>query len=262
FLPLKFTDPNSTNMRAIIIEDEKPSMEFLQELIEKYCSDVVIVDTATNIKDAVKAIHRHQPDLVFLDVELPEQDGFALFDYFDKIEFGVVFTTAYNEYAIKAIRSAAIDYLVKPIDLDELQRALQRAREILQKDTRNRVNIMLSHLYPQQSAPKLALPQPNGYYFIELLDLLYCKADGRYTSFHLINGQRKLASKPMKEYEDILLDFGFAKIHRSHIINFRQIAQFKKGKYATVILSDGTELAVAASRREELESQLKNSQFL
>lgn len=247
-------------MRSIIIEDEQPSRDFLKELLDKFCEDIEVVEGVENIKDAVKAIQKHQPDLVFLDIELPGQDGFALFDYFDTIDFGVIFTTAYNEYAIKAIRASAIDYLVKPIDLDELQVAIERARMIQRRKTSERVDLLLSNISHNRKGPmKLALPLLNGFVFVKLDELLYCKAEGRYTNFHLIDGSKKLVSKPMKEYEDILLESGFLKIHRSHIINAQRIHQYTKGKHPIIKMEDGSELVVALSRKEELERKLNLS---
>lgn len=236
-------------LKAIIIEDEKHCQEVLKNLLVQFCKNVIIVSIVDRINEAVTAIHRYQPDLVFLDVELPEENGFALFNYLPQPNFKVIFTSAHNHFASKAFKLSAIDYLLKPIDLSELKMALLSTQENRLRDANHqKFEVLKENL----NAPyeKLALPTVDGFSFIKLQEVIYCKGEGNYTHFVLTENQTILVSKTLKRYEEILEDFTFVRIHKSHLININHVVKYGKQKSPTVTMSDGTILSVSPHYRQ------------
>jgi len=242
-------------IRCIIVEDEVQNQKLLQALLEDYCEGVKVLALAANVQEGVEAIRQHQPDLVFLDIEMPRENGFQLYQYFDKITFEVIFTTAYAQYAIQAIKQAAIDYLVKPINLDELQEALERFREKKHKKVDKKKN----HEVIQQiingnnkQDQKIALACSDGYVFVNINNIIRCEANKSYTLF-VIDGQNDiLTSKNLASYEKLLQEYGFKRIHRSHMINPNFIQRFVRAKRPTVIMEDGKEISISANKKSDL----------
>jgi two-component system, LytTR family, response regulator len=246
-------------LKAVIIDDEPNAREKLQLLLERYCTDVSIMGSAKDVEEGLAAIRLHAPDLVFLDIEMPVWTGFDLLKELEQIDFGIIFTTAHDHYAIKAIKFSALDYLLKPIDLDQLKEAVQKAAE--RKAEKNSVvqyRILTENL-EKQHAPmeQLAVPAQTGMIFIRTGDIVYCEADSNYTKIFLQNGQKIVSSRTLKEYEELLADNGFIRIHHSHLINKNHVREYIKGEGGQVIMKDGMALTVSRRKKEEVIAKLK-----
>jgi two-component system LytT family response regulator len=243
------------NLKTIIVEDEQTSREILKNYLTKYCPTVDVLGEASNIDEAMVLIRNNDLDLIFLDVEMPYGSGFDLLDKFDKTDFEVVFVTAYNQYAIEALNNHASYYLLKPISIDELIKAVDYVTQIKIKEN----ELQHAVLVPKISATnnKITIPTQDGFEVLEMKDIIYCKADDNYTEIFLENNQKKLVSKTLKYFEDILKESGFARIHKSFLVNVSYIASYKKGKGGTISLSNGKELSVSASKKAEFLSYFK-----
>jgi|VirMetMinimDraft_7_1064189.scaffolds.fasta_scaffold121950_2 two-component system LytT family response regulator len=247
-------------IRAVIVEDEPQAREMLTTLLEDYCQEIHIVGAASNVQEGVIAIKKLVPDLVFLDIEMPNEKGLELFKYFDKIDFEVIFTTAYDQYAIDALRLSALDYLLKPIDLKDLRAALDTFRG--KKEQASYINQALRYQFAseQQTTPskRIVLPDAEGYVFIEVEDIMYCQAEKSYTAFVMSDKKKQWVSKTIKEYSDLLEGFGFVRVHRSSLINPKFIAKIIKTRPSSIIMKDGETITISKTRREEiLEALLK-----
>jgi two-component system LytT family response regulator len=244
-------------IRAIIIEDEPQARQMLTTLLEDYCQDVHILGEATNVKDGVAAIKKLLPDLVFLDIEMPGEKGLELFKYFEKLDFEVIFTTAYDQYAIEALRLSALDYLLKPIDLKELRKALAAFKE---KKNQAQLNQALRYQFAaeqnQSQSKRIVLPSGEGYVFIGVDTIMYCQAEKSYTVFVVADGKRYWVSKTIKEYTDLLEGMGFLRVHRSSLINPIFVSKLIKTRPSSVIMNDGTVIPVSKNRRDGLVEEL------
>jgi len=236
-------------LNAIIVEDEETSREILRNYIGKYCPNVVILGEAANVDEALVLIRNHQLDLVFLDVEMPYGNAFDLLDKVGDRTFETVFVTAYNHYAIDALNAHASYYLLKPISIDKLIEAVDYVSEIKQKENSLQNTVLKPKL--TQVEGKITIPLQNGFEVLEVADILYCQADDNYTNIYL-SSSKKLVSKTLKYFEDILKESGFARVHKSYLVNVNAITEYKKGKGGSVVLSSGKEIMVSPSRKKEL----------
>lgn len=240
-------------MKALIVDDEKKSRESLRMLVTEFCDDVEVVWTAGSIAKTLEGIDKFNPDVVFLDIRLRQETGFDLFKNLDEINFEVVFTTAYSEYAIKAIKFSAVDYLLKPIDIDELQFAVKKVRERIkaQEVPREKIEALLQNLKPTESSNfKIALPTAKGLMFVKLDEIIYCTGQSNYTEFYIKNRAKVVVSKTLKEYEDMLSDYNFFRIHKSYLINLNEINEYIRGEGGYVIMNDNASLDVSKRRKE------------
>jgi len=243
------------NLKTIIVEDEQTSREILKNYLTKYCPSVEVVGEAENIDDALVLIRNNELDMVFLDVEMPYGSGFDLLEKLGNTNFEVVFVTAYNQYAIDALNKHASYYLLKPISIDELIKAVDYVTEIKIKENQLQNSVLTPKLNPVDH--KITIPTQNGFEVLQMKDIIYCKADDNYTELYLNNNQKKLVSKTLKYFEDALKESGFARIHKSFLVNVAYIASYKKGKGGTLYLSNGKELSVSASKKATLLSYFK-----
>ena len=243
------------NLKTIIVEDEQTSREILRNYLTKYCPTVEIVGEASNIDEALILIRNSELDLVFLDVEMPYGSGFDLLEKVGNIYFEVVFVTAYNQYAIEALNSHASYYLLKPISIDELIKAVDYVTEIKKRENELQHSVLVPKSNPIDQ--KITIPTQNGFEVLQMKNIIYCKADDNYTELYLENNQKKIVSKTLKYFEDILKENGFSRIHKSYLVNVAYIASYKKGKGGTVFLSNGKELSVSASKKAEFLSNFK-----
>ena len=236
-------------LRAIVVEDEETSREILKNYLQKYCPGVQVLGEAANVDEALVLIRKHELDLVFLDVEMPYGNAFDLLDKVGDRSFETVFVTAYDHYAIDALNAHASYYLLKPISIDKLIDAVDYVREIKTKEN----SLIDRVLKPTQSRVegKITIPVQSGFEVLEIDQILYCKADDNYTEIHLEKG-RKLVSKTLKYFENILQDSGFARVHKSYLVNVNAVTQYKKGKGGSVVLSSGKEIMVSPSRKKDL----------
>jgi len=238
---------------ALIIDDEASARSFLSKLLTEHCPDLKLVGEAEDVPSAVKAIHKHDPDIIFLDVEMPGQDGFQLLDFFEEPAFQIIFTTAYMEYAIKAFEVAAIGYLTKPIQISKLKLAVANAVRMKSQSGKEEQLSLFKEVLKVDHIQKVALPLSDGIFFVALEDIVYLEAKGSYTSV-ITREQEVLISKRIKEFETILNeDVWFFRMHRSYIVNIKHIKKYVKhdGKY--VILENNQVLPVARERLKDFE---------
>ena len=218
-------------MKAIIIDDEAKARRIMQLFLEEYCPTVEVVAAVGSVSEGVKVIQRHAPDVVFLDIEMPGYNGFQLLDFFETIDFEIVFATAYSEYAIKAFQVSAIDYLLKPIQIDQLIAAVQKVAHSREVNTIQQRLATLQANMTERRIQRIMLPLADGSLFIDLKDIICLKAEGSYVQFFLADGNKILVSKNLKEYEGQLTTTeGFFRTHRSYLVN---------GSHVQRINSDG-----------------------
>ncbi|HNP67799.1 MAG TPA: LytTR family DNA-binding domain-containing protein [Aequorivita sp.] len=236
-------------LNAIIVEDEETSREILKKYLAKYCPNIILKGEAANVDEALVLIRNNDLDVVFLDVEMPFGNAFDLLDKVGDRQFETVFVTAYNHYAIDALNAHASYYLLKPISIDKLIEAVDYVSEIKTKEN----NLQNSILKPLQTqvAGKITIPLQNGFEVLQMEEILYCQADDNYTQIYLKKGKR-LVSKTLKYFEDSLSENGFARVHKSYLVNVNEITEYKKGKGGSVVLSSGKEIMVSPSRKKEL----------
>ncbi|WP_428328221.1 LytR/AlgR family response regulator transcription factor [Mucilaginibacter sp.] len=245
-------------MKAIIVDDEAANCENLQHLLQTYAPDVQIAAIAEDVDTALTAIKHHRPELVFLDIQLQAQSGFDLLKQLGEINFELIFVTAYNQYGIQAIKFAALDYLLKPIDIDELTAAIEKARKaIRQKQKNDRLNYLLEYLKDDnQTRPRIALPLFSETRYVNISDIVRCEADNTYTLFMLNSGEQIMVSKTLKEYADMLLNYGFLRSHQSHLVNIAFIKSWLREDGGSLFLFDGTKIPVSKLNREKVKSIL------
>ena len=237
------------NIRTVIIDDEKNCIEILEYLLEKNCPGAEIVARFQSPEEALKQLPVIKPDLVFLDIEMPGMNGFKLLEKSGDFSFDVVFTTAYNEFAIKAFKVNAADYLLKPIDGDELKAAFEKVKQLRNNES-DSVKALLEYLQTSQSVSKIALTTDDGLVFIDPDNLMYCKADGAYTHFNLTGGKTYLSSKTLGDYETQLASKGFYRIHNSYLINLKHITRYVRDDGGYVVMSDQSTITVSRRRKE------------
>ncbi len=242
-------------LNSIIVEDEETSREILKNYLKKYCPNVTVLGEAANVDEALMLIRNNELDLVFLDVEMPYGNAFDLLDKVGDINFETVFVTAYNHYAIDALNAHASYYLMKPISIDELIKAVDYVAEIKSKEDALQDQVLVPKINSVNG--KITLPQQDGFEIIETATILYCKADDNYTEIYLNNSKKKLVSKTLKYFEELLKESGFARVHKSFLVNVNEITKYKKGKGGHVVLSNGKAIIVSASRKSDLLSYFK-----
>jgi two-component system LytT family response regulator len=236
-------------LRAIIVEDEETSRDILKNYLSKYCPKVELAGEAANVEEALVLIRNNELDLVFLDVEMPYGNAFDLLDKVGDRQFETVFVTAYNQYAMDALNAHASYYLLKPISIDKLIEAVDYVFEIKTKENSLQNKVLQPKL--AQVNGKITIPLQNGFEVLETAQILYCQADDNYTNI-FIGGKKKLVSKTLKHFEDILSQSGFVRVHKSFLVNVNAITEYKKGKGGSVVLANGKEIMVSPSRKKEL----------
>jgi two-component system LytT family response regulator len=247
-------------IKALIIDDESNARETLKMLLAQHAKNVDVIGTAENAEAGFSMIESHKPDLVFLDVEMPKGTGFDLLERCEQVNFQVIFTTAYGHYAIKAIKFSALDYLLKPIDITELQDAVRKVEELLatSKSRENHSIRALIENLNNTSSKKIAIPDLEGITFVDLDDILRCEADRNYTCIYLQNGRKIVSSKVLKEYEKLFADYHFIRLHNSHIINMRHVKRYIEGEGGTVVMTDDSSVDVSRRRKSEFLERLGN----
>ena len=239
-------------MRIVIIEDELHSQKTLVNLINEFCEDTEVVGTATTVEEAVKVIREIKPDLVFMDIELQTGTGFDVLLQLKQYNFEVIFTTAFEQYAIKAFKFSSVDYLLKPIDFAELQEAVEKARHRKNaRDHQQQLEILLQSIQsPAGKEKKICLSTQDGIEFVDLHDIIFCEANGSYTSFRLKNNKKILVSKHLKEFENMLLDYDFMRVHNSFLINLREVKRFVKGDGGYILMSNDAQVSISMKKRD------------
>lgn len=241
-------------INAILIDDEKHCLDTLSILLEEYCPEVQILQKCTSGKAALLAVEQQTPDLIFLDIEMPAMNGFELLENFREIPFAVIFTTSYDQYAIKAIHFSALDYLLKPIDPKELKAAVQKVERRKTLPSLEQFQVLLNQVrFKGSDFTKMAVPTVEGYELIDTQQILRCEADDNYTHIYLKNKSKVIASRSLKEVEAQLQGFpSFIRVHHSHIVNLNEVTRYVRGEGGYVIMSDNTTVNVSRSRKESL----------
>jgi len=235
-------------MRAIIVDDEAKSRNTLIASLKNYTPQIEVIADAASVVEALKKIKELQPDILFLDVQLPDGSGFDILELLPNLSFKIIFISAFDKYAIEAFKFSAIDYLLKPIEPELLIKAVEKlSKESKLESLEGKINVLLSN---RTKVEKIALPSAHGLELVKVEDIIYCQADSNYTIFHLVDNKKILVSRSLKEYDEILSSQGFFRIHQSYLIKLSYVKKYVKGEGGSVILENGKELDVSRRRKE------------
>lgn len=239
-------------MRAIAIDDEKDALEMLEWIIKKNCPQVELVALCDSPLEGIEKIKALKPDLVFLDIEMPQLNGFDMLERLGQYDFEVVFTTAYNQFAIKALKICALDYLLKPIDAEELKETVSRAGARKKQITNQQLEMLMSYVKPEKPrVRRVALTVSDHLLFVDTNDIVYCESDSNYTIFFLNNGEKVIISKTLKDVEEILEGADFFRIHASYLINMKHVTKFIRGDGGYVVMSNQQHITVSRKKKDE-----------
>ncbi len=233
-------------INAVIIDDEKKSRITLCNHLKVYCPEIKILAEADSVKSGVEQITKHQPDIIFLDIQLPDGTGFNLIEQFKEITFRIIFTTAYSQYAIKAFKFSALDYLLKPIDIDELISAVQKIKtKDASPELNSKIKLLGQNLHnPSAPFKKIILSTLDSFHFVETEKIVRCQAQDTYTMFHLESGEKILVTRTLKEFDELLQGQNFLRVHKSHLVNVQAIKKYLKSQ-GDIQLNDGTLIPVS-----------------
>ena len=239
-------------IKAVLIDDEKNALELLEWQLQTYCPQVQPLALCTGADDGIAAIQQHAPDLVFLDIEMPRKNGFEVLLSFPDPEFDVIFTTAYDQFALKAFKFAALDYLLKPVDADDLTVAVQRYEKLhRQNDFKQQLDLLLQQ-YQQPARPpgRICLNTQEGILFADPLQIVHCDAASNYCFVYFVDNTKLVLSKTLKEMEDLLLPFGFVRVHHSHLVSIQYVKRYIKSDGGSVEMINGAKIAISRQRRD------------
>ncbi len=245
---------------AIIIEDEQKSVDTLKGLLSRYCPSVTVLDVAGGYREGIEKIRLHSPDVIFLDIQMPDGSGFKVLEELKEMNFDVIFTTAFDQFAIKAIKYSALDYLLKPIDPQELMEAVKKVDSKKRTSDKNRsIDALLDNIKsPEEDPHKIVLSTSEKIHVIDVKDILRCESDNYYTHFYFTDGSRLLVSKTLKENEELLSNHNFIRPHKSHLINAGYIKSFVKQDGGYIIMDDGSRIPVSRRKKEKIMEILMN----
>ncbi len=241
-------------IRSIIIEDEKKSRDVLKSLLERYCSNVEILAEAEGVRDGVEKINKYKPDVIFLDIQMPDGSGFRLLEKLKNIDFDIIFTTAFDQYAIRAIKYSALDYLLKPISPDDLIVAIEKVRQRkLGKQINQNIKVLLENINkPEEEPPKIVLSTSDKIHVVDIDNIVRCESDNYYTRFFFKQGDPILISKTLKENEELLKEHNFIRPHKSHLINIKYIKAFLRVDNGYIQMIDDSRIPVSRRKRETI----------
>lgn len=242
-----------SKLRTVLIDDEKNNLDNLDQLLRNYCPVVEVVAKALDANEGKTAVLQHQPDLLFLDIQMPGKNGFDLLRELTAFDFELIFVTAFDQYAIQAIKFAAVDYLMKPISPEELQQAVERA---VQKNKHKKQNLQLENLLHllqhRKETHRIVLTTLEETRFIPTTDILRCESSNNYTIFFLASGEKLMVSKPIYEYEELLKPYGFFRSHQSHLVSFHHVRSWVKKDGGYLLLDDGSRAPVSRNKKEQV----------
>lgn len=237
-------------INAVVIDDEDGVRSIIIKMLHDHCPDVIIAGQADGVQTGIEVINKWNPDLVFLDIRLNDGTGFDLLDRLPEKDFNVIFITAFDEYAIQAIKFSALDYLLKPIVPGDLVEAVRRAQEHMNHEVEQQLNVLSSNLHAHVPK-KLVLKTSKHIHFVDMKDVIRCQADHVYTTFHIMGGKKVMVSKPMKSFEEMLIPHGFFRPHKSHLINVSHIIRLEKLDGGTIILSENHKVPLSSRKKEQ-----------
>lgn len=243
-------------IKSVIIDDEKQSIELLKILLNDHCPQIEVIGTARNVESGIHLIKEKQPVLVFLDIAMPDGDGFHLLHEIGERDFSVIFVTAYDEYALKAFEFSALHYLLKPIDIDALKKAVARFEQSGIQSWSRKAQVLKQNLEGRPS--KIVLSHRMGYEFVDLEDVIRIEGEENYSRFYFRQGEPLLVSKPLGEYERLLADQNFFRVHKKHLINLTYLKSFEKGKQGTIFLDGDHKVPLSYRRRDDFLDRLKD----
>lgn len=239
-------------LKAIIIDDEQDGRDVLGMLIADFCPEVSLLEICSGGKDGVKAIQKHHPDIVFLDIDMPGMSGFDVLDCVKNMKLKVVFVTAHNQHAIRAFKYSAVDYLLKPVSPQDLIEAIAKAKQLHFHIDNSQYEMLLGHLKNEEQIPEvIALPMADGLQVVNIRDIMYCKADRNYTHVYMTDKRKYLVSKQLKEFENLLVSHGFFRIHHSSLVNLKFINKYVRGEGGYVIMKDESTIELSRQKKEE-----------
>ena len=240
-------------IRCILIDDERNALEMMEWLIKTYCPQVEIVDMCTSAQQGIESINAHKPDVIFLDIEMPRMNGFDMLEQFDKLFFDVVFCTAYDQFAIKAFKYSALNYLLKPVDPEDLKATIARIEERKSIPSKEQFELLFQNIHqPVKSTPqRIALTTGDGMIFVPTTDIIYCEAESNYTSVVLANGKKVVVSKVLKDIDEAVSGPDFCRVHSSFLINVNRIKKYVRGDGGYLIMDDDTNISISRNRRQE-----------
>lgn len=237
-------------MNVLLVDDEQKGREILKKLLETCCPEVHIQAMASNADEAYTLIRKHRPEVLFLDIEMPNGNGFYLLEKFDEISFHVIFTTAYDQYAIQAIKHHAFDYLLKPIDMEELKAAVDKVKKAIPSNKPKNYASLISE-YRLQSSARIALPIREGTVYLSISDIIRVESDGSYSTFYMMEGKKYVVSKNLKEYETLLPPAIFFRAHKSHLINMNKVKKYLRTDGYFAEMEDGSVVEIARRKKDE-----------
>jgi two-component system LytT family response regulator len=243
-------------IKTVLVDDDKSAIITLQALLAGNFPNIEIVGTANNVSEATFLIDAVKPELVFLDINLPDGEGFDVIERVAYKDFRVIFVTAYDKYAVRAFEFSALHYLVKPVSYELLKTAVERYKDVKVDEIDNRLRILRDSLRSKNE--KIIIPSTDGLNIVKLGDIIRLEASDVYTLFYMTNGQRFVASKPLNNYEKILEDLPFSRVHSKHLINLMYVKRYVKGKGGSIILEDNTEVEVSVRKKADFLEKLKN----
>jgi two-component system LytT family response regulator len=246
----------SNLIQAIIVDDEDNSLEALAILLQKYCPDVQIIGSAQTVASAIELIDSLKPELVFLDIALPDGQGFEVLEEVGYTGFEVIFTTAYDQYALKAFDFSALDYLLKPISAEKLQQAVERFEKIRKDENYgDRVSVLKDSLANHNE--RIILSSMDGFDVYKISDIVRCEANGSYTTFYIKGGQRIITSKTLNNFERLLADLSFVRVHSKHLINLEYVKKYISGRGGYIVFEDGSQVDVSERKKKEFIMRMK-----
>ncbi|MBV5313864.1 MAG: response regulator transcription factor [Prolixibacteraceae bacterium] len=243
---------------ALIVDDEKNGRENLAGLIRSHCPQIKVVAEAASVEQAIAGIQQHQPQLIFLDIEMPGGNGFQLLEHFNNFPFEVIFVTAYDNYAIRAIRFSASDYILKPINLNELIAAVDKVSlRIRNRSENERIRqLYLNTMHPTN--PKIGLPTGERVEFVEVKSIIRCQGESNYTHIYFADRKPLLTAKSLIEFEELLAEYNFIRVHKTHLVNLNHVNSFTKNDGGVLLLSNGDSVAISRRRKEFTLEQIRN----
>lgn len=248
-------------MKAIIIDDEQDCCDVLATLLARFCPEVTVTDAYISAEDGLNALKNNSVDLVFLDIRMPHMNGFELLEKLHPFQFAVIFTTSYDQYAIKAIRYSALDYLLKPVDKEELRAAVRKAHERLTPLVAQQLEILVQKINrPAQIVNRIALPTMEGLHIIPADTIISCTSNSNYTILSLKDGKKLTVSRTLKEIEEMLEEHPFLRVHHSYLVNLNEVRKYIRGEGGLLIMSDGSSIDVSRSKKDHLLKELGRRQ--